>query len=194
MLIADIFWWCSVAFLGLALSLAMASDLTWRVIPNECVAAVALAWCFALLAVSFGAKLRLPGFFESSMGAGLVFMVMLVAAHAARGAGKHGVGGGDVKLLAAAALWTGPMGGLVLLAGACVLALLGHALSVLLALLRKGCGALGGAGSLDAGGIPAGAIVAGDAPVHRRRLDMRIPMGPAIACSLLVYVSTVVAV
>ena len=62
---------------------------------------------------------------------------VLAARLSARGGGRGGVGGGDVKLLAAVAAWAGPVGGLAVVALSCALGLLGWGAAALLARLRR---------------------------------------------------------
>ncbi len=92
-------------FVGL-LIWAAASDLVAFVIPNTLCLAIALLWpAYALSGAGPVAWLAAPGLALAVLAAGLVLF--------ARGL----VGGGDVKLMAAIALWAGPhlMLGFVLL-------------------------------------------------------------------------------
>lgn len=107
----------AVMMLLAALGTSCAYDLRWRRIPNACVAMVALAGLLSRKDVT-----------TSVAGAALV-LVVLLATHAAftRARGETGMGGGDVKLLAASALWAGPVGGLFVVAASCLLGLVGRA-------------------------------------------------------------------
>lgn len=147
----------AAALLGAALVVAALSDLAWRVIPNGCVASVALSW---LLVRGLGEKV-MEGLLEGLSGAAVVLLVMLAAARLGIALGRGaGVGGGDVKLLSAAGLWAGPAWGLVLVGASCVVGLLCHGVAWLARrALRLEVGRGGG-----------------------------IPLGPAIAVCLLVFV------
>lgn len=111
------------AFLAAALLAAAACDLRWRIIPNECVALVAVAWLLVCGAGSrVGARLL-----WGAAGAATVLVVLLLVSCASTALGNGaGIGGGDVKLLAATSLWVGPLWGLALVGASCVLGLLGH--------------------------------------------------------------------
>lgn len=149
---------CSAAaLLGAALAVAALSDLAWRVIPNGCVASVALSW---LLVRGSGEKVA-EGLAEGLAGAVAVLLVMLAAARLGVALGHGaGVGGGDVKLLAAAGLWAGPVWGLALVGASCAVGLLCHGAAWL---VRRALHLEAGRG----GGIP---------------------LGPSIAACLLVFV------
>lgn len=149
---------CGAAvLLGVALAVASLSDLAWRIIPNGCVASVALSW---LLVCGSGEKVaeRLA---EGVAGALAVLLLMLAAARLGVALGRGaGVGGGDVKLLSAAGLWAGPMWGLALVGASCAAGLLGHGVACLARRVLR----------LEAGP------------------EDGIPLGPAIALCLLVFV------
>lgn len=149
---------CGAAvLLGVALAVASLSDLAWRIIPNGCVASVALSW---LLVCGSGEKVveRLA---EGVAGALAVLLLMLVAARLGVALGRGaGVGGGDVKLLAASALWAGPVWGLALVGASCAVGLCAH-----------------GVAWLARRAFRSDAVVAGG-----------IPLGPSIAACLLVFV------
>lgn len=142
---------CGAAvLLGVALAVASLSDLAWRIIPNGCVASVALSW---LLVCGSGEKVveRLA---EGVAGALAVLLLMLVAARlgAALGHGA-GVGGGDVKLLSAAGLWAGPMWGLALVGASCAVGLCAHGVAWLARRAFR-------PDAVVAGGIPLGPSIA----------------------------------
>ncbi len=83
-------------FVGLLIWAAV-SDLTSFVIPNSLSAAIALLWpAFALTGAAPVAWLAAPGLAVATLATGLVLF--------SRGL----VGGGDVKLMSAIALWAGP--------------------------------------------------------------------------------------
>lgn len=113
-----------------------------------------------LLARGLGER-TMEGLAEGLAGAIVVLLVMLAAARlgAALGHGA-GVGGGDVKLLSAAGLWAGPMWGLALVGASCAAGLLGHGVACLARRALR----------LEAGP------------------EDGIPLGPAIALCLLVFV------
>lgn len=141
-----------VTGLAAALGVAAATDLARRIIPNGCVAVVA-----ALGAAHAAARGTLPG---AALGALVVLAAMLLAAAASeRVSGRTGVGGGDVKLLAAAAVWTGPVLGLAVVGASCLL------------------GAMGWAATRLAGRL-----------VGRGRTSEGIPLAPAVAIATLAAV------
>lgn len=123
--------------LAAALAVAAATDLARRVVPNGCVAAVAASGTARALIAAVA--LRAPGApGEAALGAVTVLAVMLAAAAASsRRGGGSGVGGGDVKLLAALGTWLGPVAGLATVALSCLLAVLGWAVAALSALALR---------------------------------------------------------
>ena len=65
---------------------------------------------------------------RSLSGAVVVVALLTVAASLSRRIhGRDGVGAGDIKLLGALGLWAGPVGGLAVVGGSCLLALAGRA-------------------------------------------------------------------
>lgn len=116
---------CLVA-LAAALLVAAASDLRSRIIPNGCaVVAAGSGLLRALVHATLGGSGARP-VVTALLGAGTVFLVMLVAALAsARGGRERGVGGGDVKLLAAVGTWAGPVLGLVIVGLSCLVGVAG---------------------------------------------------------------------
>lgn len=119
--------------LVVALGTAAAEDLRRRVVPNACVLAV---WASGLVAATAAGPLP-AAVLRALAGTLVVLAVMLLARWlSARGGGRGGVGGGDVKLLAAVAAWTGPVGGLVVVGLSCAIGLMGWGAAALLALLR----------------------------------------------------------
>lgn len=98
-----------------ALAVAAVTDLRRRIIPNGC--ALAVAACGLLAAAPSGVEAL-----GCSVAGGAVVCAVLLATAAlsARGGGVPGIGGGDVKLLAAAGLWHGPVGGLAVVALSCL--------------------------------------------------------------------------
>lgn len=119
-----------VAGLAAALGIAAATDLACRIVPNGCVAAAA-----ALGAVRAALRGTLPG---AALGALATLVVLLLAAAASRRAtGRPGVGGGDVKLLAAAGLWVGPALGLAVVGASCLLGVAGWAVAWAAARARR---------------------------------------------------------
>lgn len=108
-----------------ALAVAAATDLSCRIVPNGCAAALAVtgAGRAVLAAVRTASAAPLA---SSLAGGAAVLLVMLAAAAVSECvSGKVGVGGGDVKLLSAVGLWLGPWGGLAAVAGSCLVALAG---------------------------------------------------------------------
>ncbi len=106
-----------------ALALAAASDLASRIIPNGCVLAVALARVPVLAVASH------PGqaLAESVLGMLTVLAFLLLSTIVSlKVTGSTGLGGGDLKLLAALGLWAGPVGGLALVGASCLIALVGR--------------------------------------------------------------------
>ena len=90
-----------------------------------------------------------------------MLLLMLAAASLGVALGRGaGVGGGDVKLLAASALWAGPVWGLALVGASCAVGLCVH-----------------GVAWLARRAFRPDAVVAGG-----------IPLGPSIAACLLVFV------
>ncbi|WP_129791267.1 prepilin peptidase [Sphingosinicella sp. CPCC 101087] len=90
------FAWILLSLLALMLLAASASDLRTRTIPNSLVAAI------ALLAPAFWWATGLPFWPDAALQAGVALLVFaLFAAAFAIGA----MGGGDVKLIGALALW-----------------------------------------------------------------------------------------
>ena len=129
---------CSVALL-VALVVASVSDLRERIVPNGCPATVAAAGVVrSLVRVALGGGDVGP-LFSALLGAAVVFLVMLAAALiSGRGGRGSGVGGGDVKLLAAAGAWTGPVLGLVTIGLSCLIGLAGwFALHFAIALMGR---------------------------------------------------------
>lgn len=147
-----------VVILVVSLGLASASDLSNRTIPNACVVSAALAAMpLAVSAPDLSASLG-----RSLSGAVVVVALLTVAASLSRRIhGRDGVGAGDIKLLGALGLWAGPVGGLAVVGGSCLLALAGRA-----AVLR----------------------VRKSAPCAGHCRDGSMPMAPAIfAATLLTY-------
>lgn len=127
------------AVLAAALAVAAAVDLRSRVVPDGCVVAVALSGAArAGLRVASG---TLAGALaEAALGAAAVLAAMLLAARLSCDAdGRAGVGGGDVKLLGAVGVWTGPLAGLLVVMASCLVSVAGWAL---LGLARLAVGAL----------------------------------------------------
>jgi prepilin peptidase CpaA len=96
-----VFVWGGIAAYVLPLVLAAWCDITSRQIPNRLVLIFAFAYPAAALLTGHGADL--PWHFAAGAGTFLVAALLFVV---------RTMGGGDVKLLGAAALWIGP-GGLV---------------------------------------------------------------------------------
>lgn len=130
----------SYAALAGALGVAAVVDLACRVVPNGC----------ALVAAASGVSCALAGGSPAcrgplvpeappdplacaclavSGGVTTLAVMLVTAAVSGRVRGSPGVGGGDVKLLGAVGLWAGPVGGLVVIALACLVALGGWLLA-----------------------------------------------------------------
>ena len=126
-----------------SLVMAAATDLARREIPNGCCVAVAVSGAVRAMACALGqgsatSPLLVSPLARALLGGVCALAVMLVAAWASARVGEGpGVGGGDVKLVAAAGVWAGPLGGLAMIAGACVLGLLGHAVVLAAARLAR---------------------------------------------------------
>lgn len=166
---------CEVV-LAAALVVAAGVDLRRRIVPDGCVVAVALSGAVRAAlrtaasagggAGGGGASVSAP--VEAALGAVVVLAAMLLAARLSRrGDGSAGVGGGDVKLLGAVGVWTGPLAGLLAVMASCLVSVAGWAV---LGLARLAAGAL------------------------RRRADVRtafppsLPLAPGIALAALVLV------
>lgn len=148
-----------LATLAAALGVASATDLSCRVIPNGCVLAVACSGVARVLASALAGGRAMALVAEALLGGLSVLGVMLLAATlSARGGGRPGVGGGDVKLLAAVGVWTGPLVGLVTVGLSCLVGVLLWGLSRILAHARAGEGRPekggGGARKVLSEGIP----------------------------------------
>ena len=110
------------ATLAAALGVASATDLSCRIIPNGCVLAVACSGFARIVAGVLVGERAAPLVAGALLGCLSVLVVMLAAAAlSARGGRRSGVGGGDVKLLAAVGVWTGPLAGLVTVGVSCLL-------------------------------------------------------------------------
>lgn len=89
----------SGALLALALAVAAATDLAWRIIPNRLNFAIALTAPVAWLAQGYGIWPDMVGQVGIAIA---VFTPFLLMFH------FGAMGGGDVKLIAALALWIAP--------------------------------------------------------------------------------------
>lgn len=121
-----VLWVACLGVLAAALGVAAATDLSCRIVPNGCVAAIAASGLVrALLAPASGGGCPVS-LVAALAGGALVLAVMLAAALlSARGGRAPGVGGGDVKLLSSVGVWVGPLGGLLVVALSCLVGLLG---------------------------------------------------------------------
>lgn len=163
----------SVATLAAALGVASATDLSCRVIPNGCALAVACSGMVRSLGCGGGSGNGAPSPAEAVAGGAVVAAVMLLAAAlSARRGGSVGVGGGDVKLLTAVGVWTGPAAGLVAVFLSCLVGVAGWAVS-------RALGRAAGRGVAVTGGL---------SPPGRGRLSEGIPLAPAISATALVMV------
>ena len=150
-----------LATLAAALGGASATDLSCRIIPNGCVLAVACSG--VVRALVNGPAMALVA--EALLGGLSVLGIMLLAAAlSTRGGGRPGVGGGDVKLLAAVGVWTGPLVGLATVALSCLVGVLLWGLSRIPERVRAG------EGPSEKGG--------GHHP--RKVLSEGIPLAPAV--------------
>lgn len=114
-----------LATLAAALGVASATDLSCRIIPNGCVLAVACSGAARVLAGVLAGGRATPLIVKALLGCLSVLAVMLLAAAlSAREGGGSGVGGGDVKLLSAIGVWTGPLAGLATVGLSCLLGVL----------------------------------------------------------------------
>lgn len=135
-----------LAALALAVVVAAARDHESRIIPNGCPIAALTA---GVLRATVRGELS-----EAVLGVVAVLLVMLptsLAWLALRG--ERGVGGGDVKLLAAVGSWVGPAWGLVVVGASCLVGVLGW---VLAEAARRICGQPGE----PTGGIPLAIAIA----------------------------------
>lgn len=149
-LVGMVVWVASCAALAAALGLATAEDLARRVIPNGCVVAVAASGLAAALSRAAGGEAAALA--AAPAGALATLSVMFAAALVSwRVRGAPGVGGGDIKLLAAAGVWLGPVWGLACVALSCAAALALWA-TVLLARRVAAGGARRGRGAVA--GVP----------------------------------------
>ena len=181
----------AAAVLAAALCVAAAADLAERIVPNGCVAAVAAARAGWLGAAALGGadiEEVVAEVASSVAGCAVVLAVMLGAATASRAlCGSPGVGGGDVKLLAAAGLWCGPGLGLVVVAASCALSVAAWGAARAVRWVRvaaagaraeaAGGGVPTGPGKPTGGGKPAGA--------GHAALSEGIPLAPGIALATL---------
>ncbi|HJB48611.1 MAG TPA: prepilin peptidase [Candidatus Olsenella excrementigallinarum] len=124
-LLGIVAWVACVGVLAAALGVAAATDLRCRIVPNGCVVAVAASGLVRALAAAAGgvgpaAPLR------ALLGGASVLAVMLVASAVSLRLGRgQGVGGGDVKLLAAVGVWVGPLAGLLAVGLSCLVGVVG---------------------------------------------------------------------
>ena len=111
-----------LAALALAVIVAAARDHESRIVPNGCPIAV-------LVAGTLRAAVR-GELFDAALGVVGVLLVMLLTSLAwLLLRGEQGVGGGDVKLLAAVGSWVGPAWGLAVVGASCLVGVLGWALT-----------------------------------------------------------------
>lgn len=153
-----------LAALVASLGISVVTDLKRRIVPNGCVvAASASGLAYALIKATIGAG----GFgvvARAVTGGVTVLLVMLAAAMlSVRASGTQGVGGGDVKLLAAVGVWLGPVGGLLAVGLACLLGVVSWGIVRLAAAFSA----------------------AGKAPAHE------MPLAPAIAVAALLLLACV---
>lgn len=133
----------AVGALAVALIVAAVVDLAKRIVPDACVAVVALSRAVWLLAEVFSAKTSVAEAGSEllwSLVGGLVVFAMMAASAwvSVRLRGSVGVGGGDIKLLSAVGLWVGPVMGLFVVALACGLTVLVWGISVFVRRVREG--------------------------------------------------------
>lgn len=108
------------AVLTVALLVAAVVDARRRIIPNPCCSAVAAS---AVVMWLIGAD-TWGSFASGVVGAGVVAALLAMTAAVSRAlTGARGIGGGDIKLYCALALWGGWTGGVFVVAASCVLAL-----------------------------------------------------------------------
>ncbi len=115
-----------LAALVAALVVAAASDLRTRIVPNGCAAAIAVAGVLRALVRATAGGAGAGALVSALLGVAVVFAVMLCAAlFSSRGGRGRGVGGGDIKLLAAVGAWTGPVLGLATVGLSCLVGVAG---------------------------------------------------------------------
>lgn len=123
-LLGIVSWVACVGVLAAALGVAAATDLRCRIVPNGCVAAVAGSGLVRALVAAGGAGPAAP--LRALFGGASVLAVMLAASAISRRLGRgQGVGGGDVKLLAAVGVWVGPLAGLLAVGLSCLAGVVG---------------------------------------------------------------------
>ncbi|MBM6675593.1 prepilin peptidase [Olsenella uli] len=124
--------------LAAALGVAAATDLSCRIVPNGCALAVALSGLVRALARILAGTGGAAPLLRAAGGGALVLLVMLAAAALSGRHGREpGVGGGDVKLLSAVGVWTGPVGGLLAVGLSCLVGVVGWAVSAPLRRRRR---------------------------------------------------------
>lgn len=98
------------AFFFVCLIACAACDMRSRIIPNKLVAAIVCLWAIRLAAFAAVGHSGWTEFGLSSLGAAALLCVSLLVAAMAyeSAAGVSALGGGDIKLLTAAALFLGP--------------------------------------------------------------------------------------
>lgn len=153
-----------LAVLVVSLGISAVTDLKHRIVPNGCVvAASASGLAYALIKATIEAD-GLGVVARAVAGGVTVLLVMLAAAMLSfRASGTQGVGGGDVKLLAAVGVWLGPVGGLLVVGLACLLGVVSWEIVRLLAAFST----------------------AGKAPAHE------MPLAPAIAVAALLLLACI---
>lgn len=112
------------------LVVASVSDLRTRRVPNAVVALMAgLGLARALWCGAFSG--RVPAALGKAVAGALVVALplMVVGLLYERLRQAPGIGGADIKMLAATAVWCGPLAGLAVVAASCALGLLGWALA-----------------------------------------------------------------
>lgn len=131
-LLGIVAWVACVGILAAALGVAAATDLRCRIVPNGCVVAVAASgFVRALASAAGGAGPAAP--LRALLGGASVLAVMLAASAISQRLGRgQGVGGGDVKLLAAIGVWVGPLAGLLAVGLSCLVGVVGWGVAAVL--------------------------------------------------------------
>lgn len=158
--------WLQFALLAVVLAIASAVDVRSRIIPNWCIAVAALIRMAVLATAVFEGSLDVRDacyYCVSAVGVAAFLIVFTLGFD--RLTNSQGLGGGDIKLYAVAALYVGWELGVCVIAASCLLGAAWGAISALKAKVRN-----------DEGGVDNG---------EGRPFSATLPFGPFISCALL---------